>query len=406
MKVAFLFGGLPHYYVLLLNKLNSINKNLEIIVYYPESNESHSLGKNVYQDKKNVLFKTFALKETLNLFGKPKIVGLKKRLEIDLPDLLIVVWPYTLSIFLDFNLLSFLKKKNIKIFEKSIPYQVPYFNKAWEYYKNPDKILDENLKPLAVKGLKTSLKYYLLTLYRKYQFNKADGHVCYLPEAFDILGSYGVSKDKIHVILNSPITENFLQAYELVSKEEQKLDKNPFRIIHIGRLVKWKKVHLLIDSVKQLHSEFPKIELLVLGDGPELGNLSKLAKDLNLESNIKFVGSIYDPIEIARYFSCSTVYVLAGTGGLSINDAMSLKMPIICSECDGTEKVLVKNGVNGYIFETDNVNDLSQKIKKILVNPALGSKMGEYSQEIIKKEVNENIVIQNYIKAFRQIKKF
>lgn len=406
MKVAFLFGGLPHYYVLLLNKLNSVNKNLEIIVYYPEDTNSGSIGKNVHQDKKNIQFKSFPLKEGKNFFGKPKILGLKNQLKIDMPDLLIVVWPYTLSIFLDLNLLYFLRKKNIKIFEKSIPYQVPYFENAWEYYQNTDKILDENLRPLAPKSLKTSIKYYFLTLYRKYQFNKADGHVCYIPEAFEILGSYGVPKNKIHIILNSPITENFLLANEKVSHESPLLVENPFRIIHIGRLVKWKKVHLLIDAIRILHKEFPTIELLVLGDGPELDSLIKQAKDYNLEQNIKFVGSVYDPTEIARYFSCSALYVLAGTGGLSINDAMSLKMPIVCSECDGTEKVLVRDGINGYIFETDNVFDLAEKIKKIIKNPTLALKMGENSQEIIKKEVNENIVIQNYINAFKTIKDF
>jgi glycosyltransferase involved in cell wall biosynthesis len=406
MKVAFLFGGLPHYYVLLLNKLNSVNKNLEIIVYHPENSTSGSLGKNVHQEKDNVHFKSFGLKEGKNFFGKPKILGLKKRLELDLPDLIIVVWPYTLSIFLDLKLLNFLKKKNIKIFEKSIPYQVPNFENAWEYYLNTDKILDENLKPLAPKSLATSIKYYLLTLYRKYQFNKADGHVCYLPEAFDILGSYGVPKNKIHIILNSPITENFLKANEAVANEIPLLEKNPYRIIHIGRLVKWKKVHLLIEAIKRLQLEIPLIELLVLGDGPELENLIQQAKDGNLEEKIKFVGSVYEPIEIARHFASSSLYVLAGTGGLSINDAMSLKKPIVCSECDGTEKVLVRDGINGYIFETDNVYDLAEKIRKIILNPALALKMGENSQEIIKNEVNENIVIQNYINAFKTIKDF
>ena len=44
---------------------------------------------------------------------------------------------------------------------------------------------------------------------------------------------------------------------------------------HIGRLVKWKRVDLLIDAFTKVIASHPDAELVVVGDGPELDNLKK-----------------------------------------------------------------------------------------------------------------------------------
>lgn len=65
----------------------------------------------------------------------------------------------------------------------------------------------------------------------------------------------------------------------------------------------------------------------------------------------------------------STVYVLAGMGGLSINDAMTYGLPVVCSVCDSTERDLVTDGVNGLFFKEDNADSLSDKLNKLLPLP-------------------------------------
>ena len=53
---------------------------------------------------------------------------------------------------------------------------------------------------------------------------------------------------------------------------------------------------------------------------------------------------------LAKCFMKAQVYVLAGMGGLSINEAMCYSLPIVCSVCDGTEKHLVYENKNGHFF--------------------------------------------------------
>jgi glycosyltransferase involved in cell wall biosynthesis len=95
--------------------------------------------------------------------------------------------------------------------------------------------------------------------------------------------------------------------------------------------------------------------------------------------------------------------VLAGMGGLSINDAMIFGLPVVCSVCDGTEKKLVKEGVNGVFFEEGNQEDLAEKIIYLLNHPSLIGEMGVRSTQIIQNEINIHTVLKGYLDCFSYV---
>lgn len=403
MKVVFIFGGLPHYYNFILNKLND-QPDLDVTVFHPEIGGG-SLGKSVHQDKKNIRFNTVALEEAKDLFGKNYFKNLVPKLKEEKPDIIVIGWPHILNFYSNPLIYAYVKANNIKVIEKSIPYQLPALQNASTFYSNIDKILNENLEPIAKKSSWSTLKYWLLTQFRKFQFRAVDAHVCYVEDAFEIYQSYGVKKENIFIIYNSPDTNILLQASKQIEHEAPILPANPHRIIHVGRLVKWKKVHLLIDALPAIIEKIPTTELLIIGSGPEEEALAKQAAALGISKHVVFAGGVYEPTELGRYLNASSLYVLAGTGGLSINDAMCFGKPIVCSECDGTEKKLVRDNYNGYIFETDNVTDLASKIIAVLSDPTRVETMGKHSLDIIKNEVNENVVIEGYLRAFNHVVK-
>ena len=156
---------------------------------------------------------------------------------------------------------------------------------------------------------------------------------------------------------------------------------------------------LLIAAFSLIAKRYQDCELVIVGDGPEKEALIRKAIDLGLRNRILFTGAVYDPIELAQYMNESSVYVLAGMGGLSINDAMCFSLPIICSVCDGTERDLVVDGVNGYFFEENDVNSLVEKINLILSDPSKAVEMGRKSLQIIKENVNLNTFTNMYIAA-------
>src|SRR3546814_7415039 len=92
------------------------------------------------------------------------------------------------------------------------------------------------------------------------------------------------------------------------------LPPNPQRLIHVGRLVKWKRVDLLLEAVKLLEADYPGIQLLVVGYGPEEDQLKQQTESLGLGDKVTFTGGVYEEEQLGRYLHASAVYVLAGMG--------------------------------------------------------------------------------------------
>jgi glycosyltransferase involved in cell wall biosynthesis len=260
------------------------------------------------------------------------------------------------------------------------------------------------LKGVTEKELRRYRKSILKAFSDKWFYAYAyDAHVCYIQKAYEIYGSFGVTKESIFLTYNSPDTDLLMSINEKVKNEQPILPENPYRLLHVGRLVDWKRVDLIIEAVNLLKEKNPRIKLIVVGYGPKEDDWKKCALDLGVQDKVKFVGGVYELGVLGKYFRASSIYVLGGMGGLSINDAMSFERPIICSVCDGTEAHLVRDGFNGMYFENGNSTDLANKIEKMWSSPEKLKQMGENSYSIIKNEININKVIDGYTGAFKYV---
>lgn len=396
MTVLFTFGGLPHYYNYVLSKLNKVD-GLEIVVVVPET-KSDTMGQGVFQTTEGIDFKIIKTTEYKTWYGKTFLKNLSQIMNEVKPDALVIIWPYVLGLLFRPSFLFMLKRNKIKIIYKSIPFGIPKHKDGLFFKSN---ILNE--EGIIQKGFLNNINIFFLSIFRRIYFNFIDAHVNYIDDAYNILGSYGVPKEKIYITYNSPNTELLFNACREAEKTAPILPENFYRIIHVGRLVKWKKIDLLITSISKLKEKYNSIELLIIGSGPEEKNLKDIAIKLNIEKNIKFIGPVYDAVRLGQYLISSSIYVLAGMGGLSINEAMAFGKPVICSVCDGTEKKLVREDYNGKFFRDGDLNDLIDKIDHLLGNKEKIDQMGRNSYLIIKNEVNIHTVIKGYIKAFNYV---
>ncbi len=403
MKVLFTFGGLPHYYNNVLNRLNQI-EDLEVIVVIPKI-KGETIGFGVHQKREGIEFTVIELEEYKTFYGKPFFKNFKQTLDELQPDIVVTIWPYILGFLFYPSLLFMAESGKVKLIQKEIPFGVPKLKDAYKFF-NSEGVVTEDLDFIASKNKFVNFaKVSTLSLTRLLYYNLCKAHVNYLEDAFEILGSYGVDKKKIFITYNSPDTDILLKAFEEAKSAELILPENKHRLIHVGRLVKWKKVDLLINAVAHLKNKFPDIELVVIGNGPQLEDLKIQTKNLGLEDRVFFVGGVYDPVILGKYFVASSVYVLAGMGGLSINEAMCFNKPVVCSVCDGTEKKLVRENYNGNYFKESNLEDLIQKLDYLLDNPEIIKQLGFNSGQIIKNEVNIHTVINGYVNAFNYVMK-
>ena len=368
----------------------------------PSENAS-TLGAGVHQTTEGIDFKFVRLPEYKTWYGKPFYKDIDKLLKEEKPDIIVTGWPYILGFTYGLSLRSLLKKLKIKLIYKDIPFNIPKFQESTRYYKEQQLQLESKDKKKKKYTLADFFIYEVVKYSRKLFLNKADAHIYYTHDAYEIIGSYGVSKDKMFIAANSPDTDLLLEAKQKASVLPPILPPNNFRLLHVGRLVEWKRVDLIIQVLSRLRSKFPEAELIIIGSGPEETNLKNQVKKLQLEDHVKFTGAIYDPVLLGRYFLSSSIYVLGGMGGLSINEAMAFGKPVVCSVCDGTEKILVREDYNGKYFKNHDENDLYSKLDYLLSRQDLIKKFGENSEKIITNEVNIHTVVKEYIKAFNYV---
>lgn len=399
MKILFLLNGLTHYFNKVLNRLNSLEE-FEIVTLVPLKGNK-SLGTGVYTTIQGVGFKVYTLPEKKRFYGKLFFDGFIDVLEKENPQIIVVIWPYILEFVFNPFLLRGVRKKNIKIFYKDIPFQLVKFRDGLRLMQSKIWTEEEGLKQTSILY---RINLFFVTIVKWYIYKIVDVNLNYVNEAYDLLNTYGVPQEKIFVTFNSPDTDVLLEAYEEAKWQGPLLPLNKYRIITVGRLVRWKRVDLLIQAFEILTKSYEEVELVIIGTGPEEKKLKELAKNVHIERYIKFEGSVYDPVRLGQYYLSSQIFVQPGMGGLAINEAMCFGKPIICSICDGTEKDLVREGFNGIYFKEGDADDLANKIENLYGNPQLVKQMGLNSVSIIKDEINIHTVVGRYKNAFNSIR--
>ena len=396
MKVLFMFSGLPHYYNLILSRLNRVD-GLEVVVVVPRKEDK--IGGGVHETEDGINFRTHFLKQRKSLY-KYFFEGFEDVLEEEKPDIVVTVFYFAFSFLHHQATRKVMKKHKIKLIYKDIPFRLPNYEDAVDYFVE-QKAKDAN--PIKKIGVNIAARFYRNISSRLYQ--SFDAHVNYIEKAYEVFGSYGVPKEKIFVTYNSIDNEVINEQRKEIEHLEPILPDNPHRIFHIGRLIEWKRVDLLIKAVHQLKNKYPKIELLIIGKGPLMNDYKKMVTELGLEKQVNFLGAIYDAKLLGRYFQSCSTYVLAGMGGLSLNETMAWGLPVICSVCDGTEKHLLEDGYNGKFFEEGNLDDLVAKIDFMLEDPERTKQMGQHSLKVIKEKINVHTVIKGYLSAFNYVTK-
>ncbi|MDL2230378.1 glycosyltransferase family 4 protein [Alistipes sp. OttesenSCG-928-L06] len=400
MKVLFTFGGTTHYINRLLEILTE--KGIDVTAVIADG-ASAALGQCVKlseNEKKYKVVRTPELKSKRS--GKPHFPALPDIVADEKPDIVVFGWPYFLDIYFEPRLLKTIRTVGAKLIVREIPYQVPPYRGSGAWFdKHP--MVDENMNRLS-RGLRFKINSAVLRRVRRYIYKRADGAINYHSSGPDIISTYGIPREKIFVTLNSTDTEALWIHRKAVEEAPPLLPPNPHRILHVGRLVKFKRFDLLFQATRNLIERYPDVELLIVGEGPELEKLRRQAAETGIADRVHFTGAVYDSLLLHRYMYESSVYVLAGMGGLSINDAMACGLPVICSAaCDGTHVDLIEPGCNGYVFREGHADSLTDKLAAVFADDDKRRLMGQHAYETIRNRINLDTVSDRFIAAFNAV---
>ncbi len=154
-------------------------------------------------------------------------------------------------------------------------------------------------------------------------------------------------------------------------------------ILFLGRLTPRKRVMDLLNAFQQISDE-TYATLLFVGSGEDRDSLERYVRDNDIQRVI-FAG-FKNQTEIPAYYTVADVFVVPSQLDPSprvINEAMNYGLPIIVSDRVGSRGDLVQDGRNGFVFPVGDIEELSQKLRQLLLNTDLRQRMKKSSREII-----------------------
>jgi len=207
----------------------------------------------------------------------------------------------------------------------------------------------------------------------------------------EVKGLFGIPQDKVEKIPNGVYVKQFAEIHsqniEFSKTVQNIVNENEKMIFFVGRLVREKGVHVLIDSIPLIIREVPDIKLVIAGSGPMEGQLNHQIIRMGLEKNVKLTGYVDDDL-LKQFYRRADVAIfpsLYEPFGIVALEAMASATPVIVSDTGGLSEI-VKHGENGLKFTPGNPNSLANQVKVILRDEKFAQKLaGTASENVISK---------------------
>ena len=259
----------------------------------------------------------------------------------------------------------------------------------WMHRRNKP-VIGWGLGAPAVSGPLASLR----TNRRKRFIEQFDALITYSQTGASEYAALGFPSEKIFIAANavSPAPKNPLP---------HRLQPEPgsaAQVLFVGRLQARKHIDNLLQACAALPIE-RRPEVVIVGDGPEKETLEKLAAEIYPRAI--FTGALYGE-ELGDRFRSADLFVLPGTGGLAVQQAMSYGLPVIAAEADGTQADLVRPG-NGWQLPPNDINVLRKTINKALSDLNHLREMGAESYRIVSEEINLEHMVDVFVKALKSV---
>lgn len=217
-----------------------------------------------------------------------------------------------------------------------------------------------------------------------------DALIAYSQRGADEYAELGFPREKIFVAHNS------VSPPPAFAPDRKPAAVDHPTVLFVGRLQGRKRIDSLLKACARLQ---PKPRLIIVGDGPERESLQSLAKEVY--PSAEFIGARHGAA-LAPYFKEADLFVLPGTGGLAVQEAMSYGLPVIVAQGDGTQDDLVRKE-NGWQIPPDDFETLLSTMKDALRQIARLRKMGEASYRIVKEEINIEKMVETFVTALNHL---
>jgi len=204
----------------------------------------------------------------------------------------------------------------------------------------------------------------------------------------------GLNEEKIVVLPHYLLNEI---NHEPLSNQAETTD-----LLFVGRVVKPKGLHLLLESMAQLPET---TSLTVVGDGPDLNANKNLALAFGLEKRVNFIGWV-DPKKVNQYYQQARILVVPSmfpeAFGLVGLEAMANAKPVVAFDSGGINQWLV-DGANGFFATRGDTASLTEKLSHLLSDQPMRESFGKQGFQMLQEQFTQKTHMAKLLTIYQEI---
>lgn len=169
------------------------------------------------------------------------------------------------------------------------------------------------------------------------------------------------------------------------SQDQAAIPRADDTLLYVGRLAYYKGLDVLLAALRHL----PTTRLIVVGEGPEGGELRSLATRLGVAARVEWRGRVEDA-ELPLLYSSVAALVLPSTGlsesfGIVQLEAHACGTPVVSSDLPGVSEVNL-DGVSGLLARPGDPDDLARKLDLLLGDADLRARLGSQARRRVREQ--------------------
>jgi glycosyltransferase involved in cell wall biosynthesis len=226
----------------------------------------------------------------------------------------------------------------------------------------------------------------------------ADKVICVEKMSVKYLISKGVPKEKLVTVYNGLKPLNNIKKIDF---KEFNISNEKLTIITASRISEVKGLPYLLQSIAEIKrkTKIP-FQYIMLGDGPDLESLKKMAIELNIMDYVSFVGyqsNVIGWLDTADIFALPS---LAEYHSIALLEAMRSGKAIVATHVGGNSES-VRHKKEGLLVPSKNVAKLSESLLKLINNESMRLNYGIAAKERFHNIFSERSMKQNIVKVLK-----
>jgi len=194
---------------------------------------------------------------------------------------------------------------------------------------------------------------------------------------------------------NGVDTDRFRPGDPATARSRLGIEPDAFVIGFVGRLDPVKNLGALFGALPAVHKAAGKLAVVIAGDGPENGEVHKLAAASPAPENVHLLGRRSDVPDLLPAMSVVVLPSFSEANSIALIEAMAAGRPVVASNVGGNPEI-VRDGETGFLFDLGQPGALALRLIELARSGELRERFGESARDVAVREYALAVAVRRH----------